>query len=85
MRGNFVTITMPGDFGKPRLALMIQASQFSEHASVMVLPVTSALVAAPLLRVTVRPSAANGLRKTVQMMIDKAVKDHLICEQGYRF
>ena len=43
MRGDFVTIAMPGDFGKPRPALVIQSNQFSEHASVTVLPVTSAL------------------------------------------
>lgn len=61
MRGAFVTISMQGDFGKPRPALVIQANQFSEHASVTVLPVTSTLVAAPLLRVTVQPSAENGL------------------------
>lgn len=73
MRGDFVTIAMPGDFGKPRPALVIQANQFSEHASVTVLPVTSGLLAAPLLRVTVQPSAANGLRKPSQMMIDKAM------------
>ena len=71
MRGDFVTIAMQGDYGKPRPALVIQANQFSEHASVTVLPVTSALVPAPLLRVTVQPSAENGLRKPSQMMIDK--------------
>ena len=26
MRGDFVTIAMPGDFGKPRPALVIQAN-----------------------------------------------------------
>ena len=49
MRGDFVTIAMQGDFGKPRPALVIQADQFNEHASVTVLPVTGTLVAAPLL------------------------------------
>lgn len=29
MRGDFVTITMPGDFGKPRPAPVIQANQCS--------------------------------------------------------
>lgn len=33
MRGDFVTIAMQGDFGKPRPALIIQADQFSEHSS----------------------------------------------------
>lgn len=68
IRGAFVTIAMQGDFGKPRPALVIQADQFNEHATVTVLPVTSTLVAAPLLRVTVQPSAENGLQKPSQVM-----------------
>ena len=72
-RGEFVTIAVQGDFGKPRPALVIQADQFSEHTSVTVLLVTSTLVAAPLLRVTVQPSAENGLRKPSQVMVDKVM------------
>ncbi|MHB1272618.1 MAG: type II toxin-antitoxin system PemK/MazF family toxin [Rhodanobacter sp.] len=72
-RGEFVTIAMQGDFGKPRPALVIQADPFSEHATVTVLPVTSTLVAAPLFRVTVQPSAENGLLKPSQVMVDKAM------------
>jgi len=73
MRGDFVIIAMQGDFGKPRPALVIQADQFSEHASATVMPITSTLVAAPLLRVTVQPSAENGLQKPSQVMVDKAM------------
>lgn len=73
MRGDFVTITMQGDFGKPRPALIIQADQFDQHATVTVLPVTATLVAAPLLRVSVQPSAGNGLQKPSQVMVDKAI------------
>lgn len=73
MRGQFVTVAVQGDFGKPRPALVIQANQFSEHSSVTVLPLTSTLVTAPLLRVTVQPSAENGLQKPSQIMIDKAL------------
>lgn len=72
-RGDFVTIAMQGDFGKPRPALVIQADQFDEHATVTVLPVTSTIVAAPLLRITVLPDAANGLQKPSQVMVDKAI------------
>jgi len=72
-RGEFVTVAMQGDFGKPRPALVIQANQFDEHATVTVLPVTSILVAAPLFRVTVQPSVENGLRKPSQVMVDKAM------------
>jgi mRNA interferase MazF len=73
MRGELVTIAMQGDLGKPRPALVIQASQFSEHSSATVLPITSTLVTAPLLRVTIRPSAKNGLLRPSQVMVDKAI------------
>ena len=73
MRGDFVTIAMQGDFGKPRPALVIQADQFGEHTTVTVLPVTSTLVAAPLLRITVQPNVKNGLQKPSQVMLDKTM------------
>jgi mRNA interferase MazF len=73
MRGDFVSIAVQGDFGKPRPALVIQADQFNMHASVTVLPITSTLVAAPLLRISVLPTTENGLQKPSQIMIDKAI------------
>ncbi|MGP0058784.1 MAG: type II toxin-antitoxin system PemK/MazF family toxin [Beijerinckiaceae bacterium] len=72
-RGDFVTVALQGDFGKPRPALVIQADLFAEHATVTVLLVSSALVEAPLLRVTVAPDALNNLRQPSQIMIDKAM------------
>ena len=71
MRGDFVTIAMSGDFGKPRPALVIQANQFDEHATVTVLLVSGTLVDAPLFRITVQPNELNGLRTTSQIMVDK--------------
>lgn len=73
MRGDFVTIAMQGDFGKPRPALAIQADQFDEQATVTVLLVSSTLVNAPLFRITVQPSVGNGLQKPSQVMVDKAM------------
>ena len=73
MRGDLVTIAMQGDFGKSRPALVIQADQFTQHSSTTVLPITSTMVAAPLLRVAVQPSAENGLQKPSQVMVDKAM------------
>ncbi len=73
IRGDLVTISMQGDFGKPRPALVIQANQFSENATLSVLPITSTLVNAPLLRVTVQPNADNGLQKPSQVMVDKVM------------
>ena len=72
-RGDLVTISVQGDFGKPRPALIIQADQFSDHGTVTVLLVSGTLVDAPLLRVSIEPNAANGLRKPSQVMVDKAM------------
>ena len=72
-RGDLVTIAMQGDFGKPPLALVIQADQFEELGTVTILPVTSTLIEAPLFRITVQPSGDNGLQKASQVMADKAM------------
>ena len=71
-RGDFVTIAIQGDYGKPRPALVIQADPFNEHASVTVLPITSTVIDAPLLRIMVEPDEVNGLQKPSQVMVDKA-------------
>jgi mRNA interferase MazF len=72
-RGDLVTIAVSGDYGKPRPALVIQADVFSDLTSVTVLRLTSTLHDAPLIRVTVRPSAENNLRVVSQVMIDRAI------------
>ena len=72
-RGDLVTVALQGDFGKPRPALIVQADVFADHATVTVLPVTSALSDAPLLRLTIEPNPTNGLRQRSQIMIDKAM------------
>ena len=71
-RGDLVVVAMSGDYGKPRPALVVQSDLFNDtHASVTVLPVTSTIVDAPLFRLSVDPSPANGLRSLSQVMVDK--------------
>ena len=72
-RGDFVTVAMPGDFGKPRPALVIQSDQFEHTDTVTVLLLSGTLVDAPLIRPTVRPTPQNGLLKPSQIQIDKAM------------
>lgn len=72
-RGDLVTVALQGEFGKPRPALIIQADHFADLTSVVVLPLTSHLVDAPLLRLGVEPSPETGLRTPSQIMIDKPV------------
>lgn len=71
-RGDLVTVILPGSYGKPRPALVIQSDFFDEHPSVTILPVTSELRPAPLFRVLIEPSLENGLSKPSQVMVDKA-------------
>ena len=70
-RGEVVTIVLPGAYGKPRPALVIQSDFFEALGSVTVVPITSELRAAPLMRIPVDPTERNGLRKRSQIMIDK--------------
>jgi len=72
-RGELVTVAIAGDFGKPRPALVVQSDRFGSTATVTVLLVSSTLVEAPLVRLTVEPSAENGLLKRSQVMVDKAM------------
>jgi mRNA interferase MazF len=71
-RGDIVTVSLPGDYGKPRPALVIQSDLFDTHPSVTVLPITSELNDTPLFRITIEPSPENSLLKRSQVMIDKA-------------
>jgi mRNA interferase MazF len=70
-RGDLVTIALPGDYGKPRPALVMQADAFQALASITVLPLTSDLHDWPLFRITIRPSRVNGLRQASQVAVDK--------------
>ncbi|MER2551873.1 MAG: type II toxin-antitoxin system PemK/MazF family toxin [Thauera sp.] len=71
MRGGLITVALQGDYGKPRPAVVIQSDLFDEHPSVTLLPLTSDLRDTPLFRITIEPSAENGLRQRSQIMIDK--------------
>ncbi|WP_242097971.1 type II toxin-antitoxin system PemK/MazF family toxin [Sphingomonas sp. CROZ-RG-20F-R02-07] len=68
-----MTIALPGDFGQPRPALIIQSDQFNQTGTVTVLLVSGTLVDAPLIRPIIDPTPTNGLRKRSQIMVDKAM------------
>jgi mRNA interferase MazF len=72
LRGDFVTVAIAGDFGKPRPALVVQSDLFSELPSVVVCPLTTHLrTDADQFRLDVAPTEANGLRAPSQITIDK--------------
>jgi mRNA interferase MazF len=71
-RGDFVVVSAPGDYGKPRPALVVQSELFSALPSVSICLLTSTIREhADLLRLTVDPTAENGLQVRSQIMIDK--------------
>ena len=72
-RGDLVTVAAPGDYGKPRPALVIQSDLFEELPSVTLCLVTSELRDAPIFRITVDPSPDNGLRRVSQILVDKVL------------
>jgi mRNA interferase MazF len=64
----------PGELGKPRPAIVVQAEGFGDDPlTVIVCPVSSHVVGAPRLRPIVEPSAKNGLRRRSQVMTDKLI------------
>ena len=73
-RGDLVTVALPGDFAKPRPAVVVQSDLFAGHATVTVLPVTSTVTPpAPLFRLPLEPSARNGLQAPSCVMVDKTM------------
>nr|WP_229583459.1 type II toxin-antitoxin system PemK/MazF family toxin [Paracoccus sp. S-4012] len=64
---------MQGDHDKPRPALVIQSDVCGAMCSRTVLLLTSDPADAPLLRVRVEPTPANGLHVPSWVMIDKAM------------
>jgi mRNA interferase MazF len=66
-----VVVAVPGAYGKPRPALVIQSDLFSELPSAVVCPLTTMIRDdADQFRLTVRPLSANGLREVSQLAVD---------------
>jgi mRNA interferase MazF len=72
-RGDVVIVAAPGDYGKPRPAVIVQSDAIPEsHASIVICQITSALAEADF-RITIEPSPQTGLRVRSQVMADKPV------------
>lgn len=71
-RGDVVLCVIAGDYGKPRPAVIVQSDLYNPtHASLVVLPITSHLVDAPLFRIALNAGKQNGLKQDSQVMVDK--------------
>ena len=72
-RGDVVIVAAPGDFGKPRPAVIVRSNAIPEgHASLVICPMTSELVEADF-RITIEAGPETGLRVRSQVMADKPV------------
>ncbi|NWF39483.1 type II toxin-antitoxin system PemK/MazF family toxin [Mariprofundus sp. NF] len=71
-RGDIVICALAGDYGKPRPAVVVQSDLFNPtHASVVICPVTSHIVDAPLFRILIPAGGKTGLSVKSQAMVDK--------------
>lgn len=72
-RGDVVIVAAPGDYGKPRPAVIVQSDAVPEsHASVVICQTTSNLGEVDF-RVTIEPRPENGLGVRSQVMADKPI------------
>ncbi len=70
VRGAVITVASPGDFGKPRPALVIQGQFARDPELITVALITTDLLRVPDVRVPVKPTAVNGLRKDSEIAVD---------------
>ena len=71
-RGDLVILSAPGSYGKPRPSIVLQSDLYDSTASVVVFLMTTKLhPESPLIRYSVLPTQANGLKEPTDVMIDK--------------
>ncbi|HTG07930.1 MAG TPA: type II toxin-antitoxin system PemK/MazF family toxin [Bradyrhizobium sp.] len=70
-RGELVTVILPGAYGKPRPAVIVQSDKYAAMQSVTFLPMTSDVLPKQVFRITVTPTLENGLQVPSQIMADK--------------
>ncbi len=74
-RGDIVLVVMPGDYGKPRPAVVVQSDEVSaaDYDSVVVCPMTTFVSGGENMRLEVLPTHGNGLSTRSEVMAEKIV------------
>jgi mRNA interferase MazF len=71
-RGDVVIVVAPGQLGKPRPAIIVQADELGDTTtSVIVCPLSSTVQGSGRLRPVIESTESNGLRVKSQAMTDK--------------
>ena len=69
-RGDIVIVAPPGEFGKPRPAVIIQANVEAGQERVPVALITSDLQRLPALRIPLQASTVTGLKRPSEIAVD---------------
>ena len=72
-RGDIVTVSASGDYGKPRPAVVIQSDRLEATGSILLCQMTTVERDASFYRVAVEADPSTGLRQRSQIMVDKIV------------
>lgn len=71
-RGDVVVVALPGDLGKPRPAVVVQANVLNENLrTIMLCPISSFSSDPNFFRVPIEPTPENGLRLPSEIMVEK--------------
>jgi len=72
-RGDVVLVVLPGDYGKPRPAVVVQSDAVTAagYASVVVCAMTTFSTGGEKLRLEVFPDSQTGLAERSEIMIEK--------------
>jgi mRNA interferase MazF len=70
-RGDFVTVALSGNYGKPRPAIVIQSDGLTAVDSVLIATLSTHQLDAPLFRLPMSPSPKNGLREHCDILAEK--------------
>ena len=80
-RGDVVIVVFPGELGKPRPAIIVQADELGDATTtILACPLSSDIRETARLRPILEPSAQSGLRVLSQLMADKITplrRDHI--------
>jgi mRNA interferase MazF len=74
-RGDIVSVAAPGDYGKPRPAVVVQCDSLTEAGlgSVVLCLITFSIVDAPTFRIPLPADERTGLDHASQIMVDKVL------------
>ena len=72
-RGDIVTVIAPGDYGKPRPAVVVQSDTLTggNLGSVVLCLISSHAEDVPAFRILLEPGLGKGLLQRSQIMVDK--------------